>query len=148
MIPQGYQTCSCSPCEQPVKTLIKAGITLQTGSLRSCYSDVLLRSEENIRSWHRNCSSQVYLLYFGTVLQWPLKGRGLPLSWDMLSSSWPLLFLTFHGLTAGSSVCSALTTMPAFAFAVFTLSRSLSPSFCWYTPGWYCLSLGVGSGGS
>lgn len=77
-----------------------------------CYSDVLLRSEENICSWHRNRSVQVLLLDFGTALQWPPKGRGLALSCEVLLSSWPLLFLTFHGLAAGRSVCSALRAMP------------------------------------
>lgn len=128
MTSQQYQTFCCSPCKQPVKALIKAGITLQTGSSQLCYSDVLLRSEKNICSWHRNCSAQVLLLYFGTALQWPPKGRGMALSCDVLLSPWPLLFLTFHGLAAGRSVCSALTAMPGFAFAVcMQISFSLFP---------------------
>lgn len=77
VILQQYQTFSCSLCKQPVKALIKAGITLQTGSFQLCYSVVLLRSEENICTWQRNCSSQIHL-YFGTELQWPLKGRAMP----------------------------------------------------------------------
>lgn len=101
---------------------------MQTGSSQLCYSDVLLGCEENICSWHRNCSAQVLLLYFGTALQWPPKGRCLALFCDVILSSWPLLFLTFHGLAAGRSVCSALTAMPGFAFAVFMqISFSLFP---------------------
>lgn len=143
MTSQQYQTFCCSPCEQPVKALIKAGITLQTGSSQLCYSDVLLRSEENICSWHRNCSAQVLLLYFGTALQWPPKGRGRALSCDVLLSSWPLLFLTFHGLAAGRSVCSALTAVPGFAFAVF---KQISFSLFQLIHSWL-VSLGLGSGG-
>lgn len=133
-MPQRHQTFSCSPCEQPVKALIKAGVTLQTGSLQLCYSNVVLRSDKNICSWHRNCSLRFTLCLSVQYRSGPSRA-GLCHRPDTLSSSWPLLFLTVHGFTASSSVCSALTMMPGFAFAVFTLSRSLSPSFCQYAPG-------------
>lgn len=124
-IPLGYQILSCFS----LWSFDKADIALQTGSSQLCYSDILLRCEENICSWHRNYFSWVHLLYFGTELQWSLKWEGLLLSWDMFSSSWPVLFLTFHGLTGANSACRALAVMPAFAFVVFSLSKSLFPLF-------------------